>query len=146
MVIVIEAQRNGVLFAVSGAHPHLGAGTTGPRRERATMLQHPHRATPGGAEIQGAGARQFRRTPRNARVWFESAEAWTDYHRLEVDDAHCSFVVALDEAGTRILRAWLHTDPCDRCGRDGRATIDLQLRIQWWKERLNVRDPRLAAP
>lgn len=120
------------------------------------MLQHAHGVTPGRPEIQGLqllescsfhwifdpGAHRFRRTPRHARVRFCSPETWTDYHRLEIDDARSSFVVALDEAGTRILRAWLHTDPCDRCGRDGRATLDLQLRIQWWKERLNVRDPR----
>lgn len=122
------------------------------------MRQQGHWVIPGRAEIGGlqllescsfhwifdAGARQFRRTPRDARVSFDPREAWTAYHRLKIDDTRSCFVVALDEAGTRILRAWLHTDPCDRCERDRMATVDLQDRILWWKEQLRVRDPRFA--
>ena len=86
--------------------------------------------------------RRFRRTPRDAGAWFESSSGWTDYAHLEVDEARACFAVDLDESRTRVLRAWLHADPCGRCGRDGESTGDLQLRIQWWKERLRVRDPR----
>lgn len=134
--IVIEPQRNGVLIAVRRAHPH--------------------HVIPGRAELQGlqllescsfrwifdATTHRFRRTPRDAGVWLDSHEAWTEYHRLEIDEWRSCFVVGLDEGGTRILRAWLHAEPCDRCGRDGGTTGDLQVRIRAWKERLRVREPR----
>jgi hypothetical protein len=107
------------------------------------MLQHPLWATQGRPDIQGlqllescsfrwifdVGAHRFRRSPRDARVWLDSSEAWTEYHSLDIDESRSCFAVALDEAGTRMLRAWLHTDPCHRCGRDARSTADLQVRI-----------------
>ena len=118
------------------------------------MNDHPSRVTPGQADIQGfqllescsfhwifdGPTHRFRRTPRDAGVWLESSAAWTGYHHLEIDDARSCFIVGLDEAGTRVLRAWLHTDPCRRCGRAGRSTGGLQLRILEWKTRLRVRD------
>ena len=76
-------------------------------------------------------------------VWFESPAVWTEYHRLEINDSMECFAVDLDDAGTRVLRAWLHTDPCPRCRRDGRSPDELQLRILVWKQRLRARDPRL---
>jgi hypothetical protein len=96
------------------------------------MLQHPSRVRPGRPDIQGlqllescssrwifdVTAHRFRRSPRDARVWLDSSEAWTEYHSLEIDDSRSCFVVELDEGGTSVLRAWLHTDPCDRCGRE----------------------------
>lgn len=108
------------------------------------MLQRPFRATPGRPDIQGllllescsfrwifdVAAHRFRRTPRDARVWLDSTESWTEYHTLDIDDSRSCFVVGLDEAGTHMLRAWLHTDPCARCGRGERATGDLRMRIQ----------------
>ena len=120
------------------------------------MNDHPSRVMSGRADIQGlqllescsfrwifdGAAHRFRRTPRDARVWLDSAAVWTEYHHLEIDDSRSCFVVGLDEAGTRFLRAWLHTDPCDRCGRDGRSTGELQHWILAWKERLRVRDAR----
>jgi hypothetical protein len=122
------------------------------------MNDHRSRVVPGQADIQGlqllescsfrwifdGATHRFRRTPRDAGVWLESSAAWTEYHHLEIDDARSCFVVGLDEAGTRVLRAWLHTDPCRRCGRDGRSTDELQLRILACKARLRVRDHRLA--
>ena len=79
------------------------------------MLQHPSQVMPGRANIQGlqllescsfhwifdGATRRFRRTPRDAAVWSESSEAWTEYHHLEIDEARSCFVVGLDEAGTR---------------------------------------------
>ena len=101
------------------------------------MLQHPHRVDPGRADILGlqllescafrwifdVRTHRFRRTPRDARVWFESPEAWTEYHRLAIDESRSSFMVELDEAGTQILRAWLHSDPCERCRRDRKCLV-----------------------
>lgn len=122
------------------------------------MNDHPPRVVPGRAEIQGlqllescsfrwifdGATHRFRRTPRDAAVWSESPADWTDYHHLEIDDARSCFVVGLNEARTSVLRAWLHSDPCRRCGGDGRSTGDLQLRIQAWKDRLRVIEPRLV--
>jgi hypothetical protein len=98
------------------------------------MLQNPSRVMPGRAEIQGlqllescsfrwifdATTHRFRRTPRDARVCLDAPEAWTGYHHLEIDAARSCFVVELDEGRSRLLRAWLHTDGCHRCRRDGR--------------------------
>ena len=58
------------------------------------------------------------------------AAAWTKYHSLEIDEARSCFVVELEEGGTRMLRAWLHTDPCGRCSRDGRRVADRQAGIR----------------
>jgi hypothetical protein len=122
------------------------------------MNHLPPRVVPGRAEIQGlqllescsfrwifdGATNRFRRTPRDAAVWSESLADWTEYHHLEIDEARSCFVVRLDEERTRVVRAWLHSDPCRRCGRDGRSTGDLQLRIRAWKDRLRVLEPRLV--
>ena len=107
------------------------------------MFQHPFRAVSGrAAVVQGLQllescsfrwifddtTHRFRRTPRDARVWLECPEDWAEYHHLKIDESRSCFAVALDEGGTRILRAWLHHDPCQRCGRGDRSTGDLQLR------------------
>ncbi len=108
------------------------------------MLQHPPRVTPGRPDILGlqllescsfrwifdVATRRFRRSPRDARVWLHSTVAWTKYHTLDIDDSRSCFAVGLDEAGTHILRAWLHTDPCDRCGRGEHSRGNLRMRIQ----------------
>jgi hypothetical protein len=106
------------------------------------MIEHPSRAIPGRADIQGLQllescsfrwifdetTHRFRRTPRDAKVGFDSPAAWTDYHHLEIDESRSCFVVELDEPGTRVLRAWLHADPCRRCEWGGSSTGDLELR------------------
>jgi hypothetical protein len=122
------------------------------------MNDHPSQVMPGRASIQGlqllescsfhwifdGATRRFRRTPRDAAVWPESSEAWTEYHHLEIDDARSCFVVGLDSAGSRVLRAWLHTEPCHRCGRDARSTDEVRLGIPGWKTRFRVHDHRFA--
>lgn len=124
------------------------------------MNDQPSQVMPGRADIQGllllescsfhwifdGATRRFRRTPRDAAVWPESSAAWTEYHHLEIDDARSWFVVGLDEAGSRVLRAWLHTEPCHRCGRDLRSSDELQVGILTWKTRLRVHDDRFALP
>jgi hypothetical protein len=89
---------------------------------------------------------RFLRMPRDARSGFDTPTDWRPYHRLEIDGSRDCFVVALDEAGTQVLRAWLHQNPCGRCS-DGREAVgDAKQRILWWKERLRVVDGRVAAP
>jgi len=89
---------------------------------------------------------RFRRMPRDARVAFDPVPDWRPYHHLEIDGSRASFVVALNEAGTYVLRAWIHQDPCGRCAPGWRTAGDSRRHIQWWKERLRVVDPRVAAP
>ena len=124
------------------------------------MIDHPSQVMPGRASIQGlqllescsfhwifdGATRRFRRTPRDAAVWPGSPEAWTEYQHLEIDDARSCFVVGLDKAGSRVLRAWLHIEPCQRCGRDVRSTDELQPGALAWTTRLRVHDYRFALP
>ena len=121
------------------------------------MNDHPSRVMSGRAEVQGlqllescafhwifdGATRRFRRTPRDAMV-LDAPDEWSEYHRLEIDDARSCFAVGLDEAGTRVLRAWLHTEPCPHCERDETTVGELRQDIQAWKRRLRVRDIRIA--
>ena len=129
--IVIEQQRNGVLIA--GAEPHAEkAGTEPdgcPRPRGPVMIEDPQWRTPGWDDVEGLRMLEscaftwifdvstllFRRMPRNAYTSFHVPTQWTPYFRLEIDECRFSFSVTLNEAGTRMLRASLHADPCDRC-------------------------------
>jgi len=84
----------------------------------------------------------FRRMPRIAHTSLDLPTAWTPYWRLEIDEARSCFVVALNDAGTRLLRAWLHTSPCDRCRPEAESPGEAQQVMQWWKGRLNAVDRR----
>ena len=44
---------------------------------------------------------------------------------LDVDPHSESFVVVLNEAGTRLLRSWRHVERCSQCG--GEGTTELYL-------------------
>jgi hypothetical protein len=61
------------------------------------------------------GARRFCRMPRHTPVSPDAPMAWASYERLEIDESRSCFLVVLDDAGTRIVRVWLHAEPCDRC-------------------------------
>ena len=51
---------------------------------------------------------------------------WRPYHDLQLDPNSDSFVVALDEAGTRVLRSWRHVgDVCPHCGEAGTEELSL---------------------
>lgn len=105
------------------------------------MNDHPSTAMPGRADVQGlqllescsfhwifdGTTRRFRRTPRNAMVWLDTPAEWTEYHHFEIDEARSCFVVGLDEAGTGVLRDWLHADPCHRCERDRTSSDELTM-------------------
>jgi|ACXJ01.1.fsa_nt_gi hypothetical protein len=69
---------------------------------------------------------RFRRVLKGPDV--ENSQAATDWHPyygLELDDNSEYFAVALNKAGTRILRSWRHLDHCHLCG--GEATTELSL-------------------
>ena len=54
-----------------------------------------------------------------------AASEWTAFCQLEFEEGTDSFVVWLNEDGTRRLRSWRHLDHCDSCG--GEATTELDL-------------------
>lgn len=60
-------------------------------------------------------AHRLRRLPRDASLSVAVPAPWADYHRLEIDDSGAFFTVEFDPLGRRLLRAWLHEDPCPRC-------------------------------
>lgn len=66
---------------------------------------------------------RFQRVPRDMDVALEGD--WTYYHRLEVDTSG-SFLVTLNDEDTRILRSWVHSEPCPHCQQDDR-TEELKL-------------------
>ena len=90
--------------------------------------------------------RLFQRLPRDARAELDARTDWRPYDHLEIDGSRGCFVVALDEDGTQVLRAWLHRDPCGRCSQGWETVGDSKKGIQWWKQRLRVIDGRVAAP
>jgi hypothetical protein len=69
--------------------------------------------------------RQFLRLPRGAEHDFSRSAAWTDYHGLEIDEDRRSFTVSLEPGARRILRCFIHLEPCRHCGR---ADADLSTR------------------
>ncbi len=70
---------------------------------------------------------RFRRVPRGTRLDMPSPESdWTPYHRLEVEPSSGAFAVSLNEDGTRVLRSWLHIDPCRHCQTEQTAELSLE--------------------
>jgi hypothetical protein len=62
--------------------------------------------------------RRFRRVPKGPGLEVLMAMTeWRPYHDLLIDTESDSFVVILNEAGTRMLRSWRHTEAvCALCG------------------------------
>ena len=50
---------------------------------------------------------------------------WRPYFGLDLDPVSESFVVLLNEEGTKLLRSWRHVEHCSQCG--GAATAELSL-------------------
>jgi hypothetical protein len=50
---------------------------------------------------------------------------WRPYYGLDLDPVSESFVVLLNQEGTRLLRSWRHVEHCSQCG--GEATGELSL-------------------
>jgi len=62
--------------------------------------------------------RHFRRILKGLAIGANTATTdWRDYHELDFDPDTDSFVVVLDDTGTRVLRSWRHTGmSCPQCG------------------------------
>lgn len=59
---------------------------------------------------------RFTRLPRGLALSSSSAE-WRPYHSMHIDREAGTVEVALDAAGTRLLRSDIHTtSPCPDCG------------------------------
>ena len=66
--------------------------------------------------IFDTSGRRFRRIPRGCRLDGPvPAHAWIPYHRLEAHAGNPAFAVVLDPKARRVLRSWLHGDPCPQC-------------------------------
>ena len=73
------------------------------------------------------GRARFRRVPRGTRLDMPSPQnEWTAYYRLEIDPSSGAFSVGLNADDTRVLRSWLHTDPCRHCSGDQTGEISLE--------------------
>ena len=61
---------------------------------------------------------RFRRIPKAPGLDLALAiTEWRPYSELEFDPYSDSFVVVLNQAGTRMLRSWRHTQgTCPQCG------------------------------
>ena len=68
--------------------------------------------------IFDAEHRRFRRVLKGLGHGAEAAQTdWRPYFELELDPNSDSFVVTLNEAGTRMLRSWRHIEGgCPQCG------------------------------
>lgn len=70
--------------------------------------------------------RRFRRVPRGTAVDLPApATEWTEYHEVVFEADGESFVVSLNEEGTRLLRSFRHHEPCSQCGEQ--PTTELRL-------------------
>ncbi len=70
---------------------------------------------------------EFKRRMRNATGEVESVTTdWRPYFGLNIDEPNKSFVVQLNESGTRLLKSYIHRDPCDRCGDSNTTEISLE--------------------
>ena len=70
--------------------------------------------------------KRFRRVPRGTSLDVPAvAGDWERYYKLEVDVESDSFLVTLNETGTRLLRSFRHGDPCTQCSPN--ATTELSL-------------------
>jgi hypothetical protein len=54
-----------------------------------------------------------------------AATDWRTYDRLEFSEGSDSFIVLLNEAGTRRIRSWRHVDGCEQC--EGERTSELSV-------------------
>ena len=60
--------------------------------------------------------RRFRRLPGAVSADIAGPGVWEPFVGLHVDPGSGAFRVILNEERTRVLRSWLHDDPCPHCG------------------------------
>jgi hypothetical protein len=70
---------------------------------------------------------RFRRVPRGTRLDMPPQEnEWTPYYRLELDASSGAFSVGLNPDDTRVLRSWLHVEPCRHCSSDQTSELSVE--------------------
>ncbi len=70
---------------------------------------------------------EFKRRIRNLSGETEDVSTdWRPYFGLNVDESSKSFVVQLNESGTRLLKSFIHKDPCTRCSESNTTEISLE--------------------
>jgi len=70
---------------------------------------------------------RYRRVPQGPGLGRQMAVTeWSEYHELHLDEHSDSFTVVLNEAGTRMLRSWRHTEAeCPQCGATGTEELSV---------------------
>ncbi len=69
---------------------------------------------------------RFRRVLKGLDLDVEEAStAWRPYYRLDLDSRSDSFMVIVEPAGSRALRAWRHVAGCPHCAGDVTAELPL---------------------
>jgi len=58
--------------------------------------------------------RRFRRLPGAVSADIPGGE-WEPFVALQIDHASGAFRITLNEERTRVLRSWLHDEPCRHC-------------------------------
>jgi hypothetical protein len=72
--------------------------------------------------------RRFRRLPVDMPADLGGSHDWQPFVALEVDPESGSFRVILNHERTRVLRSWLHDEPCRHCAAaDGALTGEIVL-------------------
>jgi hypothetical protein len=59
--------------------------------------------------------RRFERLPADVPADLAGGGHWQPFVALEVDPESGSFRVILNQERTRVLRSWLHDEPCRHC-------------------------------
>jgi len=60
--------------------------------------------------------RRFRRLPGATSADIAGSGDWQRFVALDIDPESGAFRVTLNEERTRVLRSWLHDEPCRHCG------------------------------
>lgn len=69
---------------------------------------------------------RFRRVLKDPEMAIQgTTTSWRPYYGLEIDSESESFVVLLNQSGTRLVRSWRHVDHCPQC--DGEKTAEISL-------------------
>ena len=69
---------------------------------------------------------RFRRAPRGSAIDVPAPDhEWDDYFGLELLPDSGAFVVRLNEAGTRLLRAYRHGEGCSACGDEATGELSV---------------------
>jgi hypothetical protein len=71
--------------------------------------------------------RRFRRLPGAVSADIAGPADWQPFVALNIDSASGAFRVTLNEEHTRVLRSWLHDEPCRHCQPEGAHTGEILL-------------------